>query len=74
MKICLVSHCKATRKDQIKEEIFVRNKMPAKVDKVTSDDNKHDGDVTSIVCYGNNLYSAGSDGKIKVRAELRDFE
>lgn len=36
------------------------------VDK-TTDDNKHSGDVTSIVLHDGFLYSSGSDGKIKVR-------
>lgn len=36
------------------------------VDKVTGESSKHFGDVTSI-CYQNeHLFSAGSDGKIKV--------
>lgn len=36
------------------------------VDKVTADSEKHSGDVTSIVCRNGIIYSAGSDGKIKV--------
>lgn len=35
--------------------------------KATADDKKHEGDVTSISLHNGTLYSAGSDGKIKVR-------
>lgn len=36
------------------------------IDKSTHDDKKHSGDVTSIVLHDGVLYSAGSDGKVKV--------
>lgn len=45
----------------------------AVVDKVTPSDRKHAGDVTSIILSGEVLFSAGSDGKIKVTAR-RSFE
>lgn len=35
--------------------------------KAAADDKKHNGDVTSIKLHDEKLYSAGSDGKIKVR-------
>lgn len=41
------------------------------VDKVTSEDKKHFGDVTSIFFHSEHLFSAGSDGKIKV-SHLKD--
>lgn len=34
--------------------------------KVTCDDKKHIGDVTSIIYHNGHLFSAGSDAKIKV--------
>jgi hypothetical protein len=42
-----------------------REQMPS-IDKVTSDEAKHQGDVTSIALHDGLLYSAGSDGKVKV--------
>jgi len=36
------------------------------IDIVTGDDNKHCGDVTSVIYFNEHVYSAGSDGKIKV--------
>ncbi|XP_070497009.1 uncharacterized protein [Chironomus tepperi] len=36
------------------------------VDKTTSDNSKHFGDVTSICYYNGHLFSAGSDAKIKI--------
>lgn len=36
------------------------------VDKTASDDKKHVGDVTSVWYHNGNVYSAGSDAKIKV--------
>lgn len=44
--------------------------MPS-VDKVTADDKKHCGDVTSIAFHDGYLYSAGSDGKVKVEMSTR---
>ena len=45
------------------------------VDKTTSDDVKHFGDVTSICYYNEHLFSAGSDGKIKVwKFSRKNFE
>jgi len=37
------------------------------VDKTSSDNSKHYGDVTSMCYYNEHLFSAGSDAKIKVR-------
>lgn len=34
--------------------------------KAAADGQKHEGDVTSIILHEETLYSAGSDGKIKV--------
>lgn len=36
------------------------------VDKITSEDKKHLGDVTSVWYHNGNVYSAGADAKIKV--------
>lgn len=43
------------------------------VDKVTADDKKHEGDVTSIIFHGEILFSAGSDGKVKVLVKFLVF-
>lgn len=42
------------------------------VDKVTSDDKKHLGDVTSIIFHNRHLFSAGSDAKIKVDRKIEE--
>lgn len=33
----------------------------------TSSDNQHEGDVTSVAFHKDHVYSAGADGKIKVK-------
>lgn len=40
------------------------------IDKVTADDKKHLGDVTCIVYHDGNLFSSGSDGKVKVNYKI----
>ena len=37
------------------------------IDKITSEDKKHFGDVTSVWHHNGILFSSGSDAKIKVR-------
>lgn len=44
------------------------------ISKITPDDKKHHGDVTCIILHDNILYSAGSDGKIKVDIALKNLE
>lgn len=40
--------------------------MSGKIDKIISDTDKHESDVTCIKFFNNLLYSSGGDGKIKV--------
>lgn len=42
------------------------------VDKVTSEDKKHLGDVTSIIFHNGHLFSSGSDAKIKVELKTEE--
>jgi hypothetical protein len=40
--------------------------MAGKVEKVSSAEEKHMGDVTKLVYFNGHVYSAGGDGKVKV--------
>jgi hypothetical protein len=57
---------KSERSEAILEEIHNQVAKEMSIDKVTSDEHKHFGDVTSIALYRDHLFSAGSDAKIKV--------
>lgn len=46
---------------------IIKTELLIGVDKVSSDADSHKGDVTCLVVHNDLLYSAGRDGKIKVR-------
>jgi hypothetical protein len=45
--------------------------MPGKVEIVAEE--KHSGDVTSIIYHNGHVYTAGGDGKLKVTVEFGKF-